>query len=85
MARRIHDHSATRVRVHGNCEHPYEPDEPSGYLAWHEWAEEHDKTHVHEQCPDCGLWVICKPRTEATLPVCTDLHTRLTHRGQSDD
>lgn len=49
--------------MQGDCEHPYEPDEPSGYVAWGEWMEEHMKTHEHKQCPKCGLWTICEPRT----------------------
>lgn len=31
---------------------------PSGYLAWHEWAEEMAKTHTQKRCPGCKLWVI---------------------------
>lgn len=58
------DHAVTRVRVQGDCRHPYEADEPSGYLAWHAWAEEHMKTHRHKQCPKCGLWTICASKRE---------------------
>ncbi len=57
MARtRVHDHSVTRVRIQGDCRHPYLPDEPSGYLAWHAWAEQKAKTHRQRQCPECSLW-----------------------------
>lgn len=52
--------SALRDKIaaeHG-CEHPRLPDEPSGYLAWHEWAEKKSETHVQRQCPKCRLWVI---------------------------
>jgi hypothetical protein len=52
------DHSVTRVRVKDDCRHPYLRDEPSGYLAWHEWAEKKAKTHEQRQCPKCGLWSI---------------------------
>jgi hypothetical protein len=32
------------------------PDEPSGYLPWHDWAEEKAKTHKQTRCPTCGLY-----------------------------
>jgi hypothetical protein len=38
--------------------------EPSGYIAWHEWAERKAKTHRQERCPGCGLFVIWKPKQE---------------------
>jgi hypothetical protein len=45
------------------CEHPvYLPDEPRGYLAWHEWAEEKSKTHSQRRCPHCGLYAIWEPK-----------------------
>lgn len=50
----------TRTRSYKTCVHPYEKAEPHGYLAWHNWAEKHMKTHVHTPCPDCGLYVVCK-------------------------
>lgn len=59
-------HEVTRIRVAGPCEHPYEDDEPSGYVGWHEWAKKHEKTHKHTQCPKCGLSTICRPRTART-------------------
>lgn len=55
-------HSETRVRVQGDCQHPYLADEPSGYLAWGEWAERKAKTHVQRRCERCGLWVRWVPR-----------------------
>ena len=44
------------------CVHPYEPTEPSGYVAWHEWAPKYAKTHKQKPCPDCGiqLWISTK-------------------------
>lgn len=33
---------------------------PTGYLAWHEWAERKAKTHTQHQCPTCGLWAVWK-------------------------
>lgn len=33
-------------------------DEPSDYVAWHEWAEKMSKNHHQEQCPDCGRFTI---------------------------
>lgn len=35
---------------------------PYGYLAYHEWALQMEKTHQQERCPDCGLWAIWTPR-----------------------
>jgi len=35
---------------------------PDGDLAWHEWAEEKQKTHKQQQCPGCGLYSIWSPR-----------------------
>jgi hypothetical protein len=37
--------------------------EPSGYLAWHEWAEHKSQTHYPTKCPDCGLFVVWKPNS----------------------
>lgn len=31
---------------------------PTGYVAWHEWAEKMSKTHHQERCSNCGLWAI---------------------------
>lgn len=36
--------------------------EPGGYVNWHSWAEDKLKTHDQLQCPECGLWVIWKPK-----------------------
>lgn len=35
---------------------------PSGYLAWHQWAERMSETHDQKQCPGCDLWVIWTPK-----------------------
>lgn len=51
-----------RVRRKDGCVHPYESDEPSGYIGWHEWAKRHDKTYRHTKCPNCDLYVVCRPR-----------------------
>lgn len=53
---------ADRSRVLDDCVHPYEPDEPDGYLGWHEWVEKHAETHDQRQCPDCGLWAVWAPK-----------------------
>lgn len=34
------------------------PGEPTGYMAWHEWAEKKSKTHKQFKCAVCGLWHI---------------------------
>jgi hypothetical protein len=38
------------------------PDEPSGYLERHAWAEEMTKTHVQRRCPGCGMWRVWEER-----------------------
>lgn len=35
---------------------------PSGYAAWHEWAEHKARTHEQHRCPGCQLWLIWKPK-----------------------
>jgi hypothetical protein len=70
-----------RVRMEGGHPVPAEPgecephtDAPTGYLAWHAWAERMDKTHVVRQCHGCGLWAIWERKTVA--------ETRQTNTGQ---
>jgi len=60
-----------RVRAYKGCVHPYEKNEPSGYVQWHEWAEKHHKTHDHTPCPDCGLYIVCtrKSKTAGSVPL----------------
>lgn len=36
--------------------------QPTGYLAWHEWAEQASKTHKQERCPVCNRWAIWTPK-----------------------
>jgi hypothetical protein len=31
---------------------------PTGYIAWHEWAERKAKTHDQRQCLHCGSWAV---------------------------
>lgn len=38
---------------------------PSGYLAWHEWADKKAKTHRQTQCSTCGYWSIWVPKKGA--------------------
>ena len=37
---------------------------PSGYAAWHEWAERKSRTHDQERCPGCGLFKIWWPKSK---------------------
>lgn len=37
---------------------------PTGYVAWHEWAEKKAKTHEQERCPNCGLWAVWVKRSQ---------------------
>ena len=62
-----------RVKMDHGRPVPADPDEcephtkaPTGYLAWHEWAERMDKTHLARQCRGCGLWAIWEPRNTVT-------------------
>lgn len=41
--------------------HTYGPANPD---AWRVWAADLSKTHRRFRCPDCGLWVIWRPRAE---------------------
>lgn len=51
------------ARITPECEHPVkEDDEPTGYVAWHEWAAEKTKTHAQKVCPHCGLYVLWELR-----------------------
>jgi len=45
------------------CHHEPDPEEPAGYLAWMDWAENKSKTHTQTQCPECKLWVIWTKKT----------------------
>lgn len=38
---------------------------PSGYLAWHEWAERMSKTHRCQRCPTCGFYAVWTPKEAA--------------------
>ena len=35
---------------------------PSGYLQWHMWAKQMNRTHRVERCHGCGLYTIWTPR-----------------------
>jgi len=39
--------------------------QPSGYLAWHAWAEKKARTHKQIRCETCGLWAIWVPKERA--------------------
>lgn len=41
------------------------PDQPTGYRAWHAWAEEMSKIHRQKRCPGCGLYKIWTPKETA--------------------
>jgi hypothetical protein len=51
---------------------------PPDVFDWHRWAAEQRLTHDQQQCPDCRLWVIWRPRT--TGPVAEPEQLGL-HRG----
>lgn len=38
--------------------------QPSGYNAWHEWAEKMEETHYQVKCEGCDLFAIWKPRPD---------------------
>jgi len=35
---------------------------PSGYIAWHEWAENASKTHRQKKCKVCKLYTVWVPK-----------------------
>lgn len=35
---------------------------PTGYMAWHDWAEKKTETHYQVRCPGCGLYAIWKKK-----------------------
>jgi ribosomal protein L37AE/L43A len=37
---------------------------PSGYVNWHMWAEQKDKTHDQHRCPACGRWRVWRKRAD---------------------
>lgn len=46
--------------------------EPSGYMAWFEWAGRMSKTHHQTRCPGCGLLKIWVPKSPKSAPKETD-------------
>ncbi len=42
--------------------------DPTGYIAWHEWAEKKARTHTQHQCPTCGFWAIWKRKPKPAAP-----------------
>ena len=52
--------SQMRERCPNRAEHAQ--DEPSGYAAWHAWAEKKAETHRQSACSGCGLYVIWTPK-----------------------
>jgi hypothetical protein len=40
--------------------------QPSGYLAWHDWARRMAKTHRQKRCKGCNLYAIWVPKTTAS-------------------
>jgi hypothetical protein len=40
---------------------------PQGFLDWHAWAAEKNKTHRQRRCPVCGLWAIWVPKDAEVL------------------
>lgn len=37
--------------------------QPTGYIAWFEWAERQAKRYEQHACPDCGRFTIWKRKT----------------------
>ena len=59
----------SRVSVTPKCRH-YRGKQPTGYIAWQEWAELMSKTHDQILCPHCGRFAIwkLKPRGRRGAP-----------------
>ena len=41
------------------CKHT---EQPTAYLAWHQWAQKMRRTHRQTRCPGCGLFYLWKPK-----------------------
>lgn len=41
---------------------------PDGYVDWHYWAEEMQRTHRPVKCEGCGKWAIWVERQAAATP-----------------
>lgn len=41
--------------------------EPIGYVAWHEFVHEKNKTHYQIKCKKCGLFHIWKRRNKSEI------------------
>ena len=54
-----------RAATTPGCE-PHTP-QPSGYVAWHEWADLMAETHVQRQCKGCGLWAVWEPKPDGEI------------------
>lgn len=37
--------------------------QPTGYVEWHDWAQQMTKGFKQKRCPGCGLLNIWEPRT----------------------
>lgn len=72
------------IRIRDACPdrntHTVDPTEPSGYVAWHEWAAwMHRHGSRQRKCPGCGLFAIWAPTGEqlgydpSSEPECLDL------------
>jgi len=59
--------SQTRTAQASDCPNAtqHTPDQPTGYLAWQEWAERMSKKHRQKRCPSCGRYQIWVPKRRA--------------------
>ena len=39
--------------------------QPTGYVQWHEWAEQKSRRHYQVRCPGCGLFSIWKRKRKS--------------------
>ena len=42
------------VKRHTKC--------PNGYIAWHQWADRKERTHISTRCSTCGFFAIWLPK-----------------------
>lgn len=50
---------------------------PSGYIAFHAWAQEMSESHTQVQCEDCGLWAVWVPNGDRSPAAAKARATRL--------
>ena len=48
-------------RIKNTCKN-HTPNQPTGYVAWFDWAKKMSKTHKQIKCEGCGLYSVWVPK-----------------------